>query len=161
VVVVDDSRDAADSLGILLGLWGHEARAAYSGAGALELARDFCPQVVLLNVVSPGMTGWEVAQGRGPQRRPAPFGKCHPKAVEATRELGSARPTPGSKSLADPARQEVGVAVTMGCGDECPHLRAKERIDWQIPDPREMPPEQFCAVRDLIESKVKELLAAL
>jgi hypothetical protein len=36
-------------------------------------------------------------------------------------------------------------AVTMGCGDACPTLRTERRIDWQIPDPREMPPEQFRA----------------
>ena len=41
--------------------------------------------------------------------------------------------------------------MTMGCGDECPTGRAKRRIDWQIPDPKELPPEQFRGVRDLIE----------
>jgi protein-tyrosine-phosphatase len=46
----------------------------------------------------------------------------------------------------------------MGCGDECPNLRAERREDWNIPDPKNMPPEQFRQVRDLIERKVKELL---
>jgi protein-tyrosine-phosphatase len=46
----------------------------------------------------------------------------------------------------------------MGCGDQCPNLRAKRREDWDIPDPKEMPPEQFRAVRDLIGAKVKKLL---
>jgi protein-tyrosine-phosphatase len=49
----------------------------------------------------------------------------------------------------------------MGCGDECPLVRAAQREDWQIPDPRDMTPEQFRGVRDLIERKVKDLLAAL
>ena len=49
----------------------------------------------------------------------------------------------------------------MGCGDACPHVAARLREDWQIPDPREMPPEQFREVRDLIERKVCELLARL
>jgi protein-tyrosine-phosphatase len=40
-------------------------------------------------------------------------------------------------------------------------VQARIREDWQIPDPREMAPEQFCEVRDLIERKVKELLARL
>ena len=46
----------------------------------------------------------------------------------------------------------------MGCGDACPLVWAKERADWQIPDPRDIRPEQFREARDLIESKVKTVL---
>jgi hypothetical protein len=49
------------------------------------------------------------------------------------------------------------VAVTMGCGDYCPNLKATHREDWQIPDPKAMPPEEFREVRDLIGRKVNEL----
>ena len=65
------------------------------------------------------------------------------------------------KSLDQFNGQEVEVAVTMGCDDECPLVKAKRREEWQIPDPKEMPPEQYREVRDLIERKVKELLAGL
>ena len=51
------------------------------------------------------------------------------------------------------------VAVTMGCGDQCPFIKAVRREDWQFPDPKEMPPPRFREVRDLIEAKVKELMA--
>ena len=64
----------------------------------------------------------------------------------------------GSKSLDDLPDAEFSAAVTMGCGDACPHVRAAVREDWSIPDPREMEPEQFREVRDLIERKVQELL---
>jgi protein-tyrosine-phosphatase len=87
-----------------------------------------------------------------------PSGQVNPKAVEAMKELGYDLTTHRSKSLADLAGQDFDVAVTMGCGDECPSLRAKDRQDWQIPDPKAMPPDEFRAVRDLIESKVKALL---
>jgi protein-tyrosine-phosphatase len=90
-----------------------------------------------------------------------PSGKINPKAVQAMREIGYDLEQHRSKGLSDLADIEFDVAVTMGCGDECPFLRAKQREDWSIPDPRAMPPEQFRAVRDLIESKVKELLAKL
>jgi protein-tyrosine-phosphatase len=40
-------------------------------------------------------------------------------------------------------------------------LIAKRREDWQIPDPKDLPPVQFNEVRDLIERKVKQLLATL
>jgi hypothetical protein len=49
----------------------------------------------------------------------------------------------------------------MGCGDECPLVRARRRLAWQIPDPEEMPPARLREVRDLIEVKVKELLRTL
>jgi protein-tyrosine-phosphatase len=47
----------------------------------------------------------------------------------------------------------------MGCGDECPNLRATNREDWQIPDPKDMTPDQFLTVRDLIAEMVQKLAA--
>ena len=49
----------------------------------------------------------------------------------------------------------------MGCGDDCPSIKAGRRVDWNIPDPKEMPPEQFREVRDLIERQVRGLLREL
>jgi protein-tyrosine-phosphatase len=52
--------------------------------------------------------------------------------------------------------------IGMGCGDEgCPLVQAKRHEEWDIPDPKAMLPEQFRAVRDLIETKVKALLKTL
>ncbi len=62
ILVVDDNRDAADSLGLVLELAGHEARVAYDGPSALVAAREFRPDVVLLDIGLPGMSGYEVAQ---------------------------------------------------------------------------------------------------
>lgn len=90
-----------------------------------------------------------------------PSGRVNPRAVEFMREVGYDLTTHASKSLDQFNGREVEVAVTMGCGDECPLVRAKRREEWQIPDPKEMPPEQYREVRDLIEQKVKELLAKL
>lgn len=90
-----------------------------------------------------------------------PSGRVNPKAIEAMRELGYDLTTHASKGLDNFNGQEVDVAVTMGCGDECPLVRAEQRIDWKIPDPRDMTPEQFRDVRSLIEAKVKELIATL
>ena len=90
-----------------------------------------------------------------------PSGRVNPKAVEAMRDCGYDLTRHQSKSLAELAEIQFDVAVTMGCGDECPLLIAKQRLDWNIPDPRDLPPEQFREVRDLIEAKVKELLSNL
>lgn len=90
-----------------------------------------------------------------------PSGRVNPKAVAAMWEVGYDLTTHTSKGLDAFNGREFDAAVTMGCGDECPHVIARRREDWQIPDPKELPPEQFNAVRDLIERKVKELLATL
>ena len=90
-----------------------------------------------------------------------PSGRINPKAVEAMRELGYDLTTHTSKGLDSVNGKEVDVAVTMGCGDECPLVLAKRREEWQIPDPKNMTPEQFREVRNLIEAKVRELLATL
>ena len=87
-----------------------------------------------------------------------PSGRVNSKAVEAMKEIGYDLTTHTSKGLGEFNGKEVDVAVTMGCGDECPLVKARTRVDWQIPDPRDMPPEQFREVRDLIASRVRELL---
>ncbi|MFO0824857.1 MAG: arsenate reductase ArsC [Gemmataceae bacterium] len=90
-----------------------------------------------------------------------PSGRVNPKAIEAMKELGYDLTKHASKGLDEFNGKEFDAAVTMGCGDECPLVLAKRRIEWKIPDPRDMTPEQFRGVRDLIEAKVKELLAEL
>ncbi|MBA3482973.1 MAG: arsenate reductase ArsC [Pirellulales bacterium] len=86
-----------------------------------------------------------------------PSGKVNPKAIEAMKELGYDLTAHHSKSLDDLPDVQFDVAVTMGCGDECPMLRATRREEWQIPDPKELPPDQFRDVRDLIGRKVQQL----
>jgi signal transduction histidine kinase/CheY-like chemotaxis protein len=62
LLVVDDNRDAADSLAMLLRLHGHEVRVAYSGMAALEMTKTYAPDVVFLDIGMPGMDGYEVAR---------------------------------------------------------------------------------------------------
>lgn len=90
-----------------------------------------------------------------------PSGRVNPKAIAAMREIGYELSTHRSKSIDELDGVDFDVAVTMGCGDSCPLLRARTRLDWAIPDPRDMEPPQFREVRALIEEKVKELLATL
>ncbi|MEO8573463.1 MAG: PAS domain S-box protein [Pyrinomonadaceae bacterium] len=62
VLIVDDNEDAARMLEMLLKLQGHEVQVAYDGLAALELARDFKPEVCLLDIGLPGMNGLELAR---------------------------------------------------------------------------------------------------
>ncbi len=61
ILVVDDDADTTDSLTMILRLWGHDVRSAYNGETALRLAATVEPDVVLLDVAMPTMTGYEVA----------------------------------------------------------------------------------------------------
>jgi CheY-like chemotaxis protein/two-component sensor histidine kinase len=62
VLVVDDNRDATETMSMLLGVWGHDTRSANDGPGALTVAAAFQPEVVLLDIGLPGMDGYEVAR---------------------------------------------------------------------------------------------------
>lgn len=62
VLVVDDNVDAAESLALMLEVFGHEARPAFDGPEALAVARGFRPEVVFLDIGLPGMDGYEVAR---------------------------------------------------------------------------------------------------
>ncbi|HEX2223414.1 MAG TPA: ATP-binding protein [Thermoanaerobaculia bacterium] len=73
ILVVDDNRDSAESLALLMGMTGHEVRTAYDGQFALVEARAFEPDVVVLDIGLPGMDGYQVAhhlrQEPGGERR--------------------------------------------------------------------------------------------
>ncbi len=90
-----------------------------------------------------------------------PSGVINPKAIAAMRELGYDLAAHGSKSLEEIPNEEYDFVATMGCGDACPFVRAKRREDWQIPDPKGLDREDFRRVRDLVEEKVRAVLAEL
>lgn len=90
-----------------------------------------------------------------------PSGRVNPRVSEALREVGIDPSSLRSKSLREIPDVEYDAVVTMGCNDACPFVRAKRREDWAIPDPKDMPPDRFRDVRDLIEQKVRTLLEEL
>jgi signal transduction histidine kinase len=62
ILIVDDNRDSAESLAILLQMLGHEVKLAYDGEAALRVARQFCPDIVLLDIGLPRLSGLEAAR---------------------------------------------------------------------------------------------------
>jgi protein-tyrosine-phosphatase len=88
-----------------------------------------------------------------------PSGKVNPTSIAAMQELGYDLAVHASKTL-DEVKTEApfDVVVTMGCGDACPWMPAKRFVDWEIPDPRDLPPGEFNKVRDLIRDKVRALV---
>jgi CheY-like chemotaxis protein len=94
VLAVDDNRDAADSLGLMLALWGHRPLVAYDPAAALSLALHERPDVVLLDLGLRGMDGWQLARrlraepGLGGISIIAVTGYGRPADGEKSREAG-------------------------------------------------------------------------
>lgn len=76
-------------------------------------------------------------------------------------ELGYDLNTHTSKSLLDIPDIEYDFVATMGCGDECPFIRARRREDWEIQDPKHMEADPFRVVRDEIEARVKRVIRDL
>jgi len=111
VLVVDDNADAADSLRDLLALEGCEVRCAYDGSAALQVAGDFKPHLVLLDLGMPGMDGYEVlrrlraqsAQVQGAQPVVAALTGYGRQAAERTR-IRHAGFDQGLTKPADPKR---------------------------------------------------------
>jgi CheY-like chemotaxis protein len=62
ILVVDDNLDSATSMSLLLKLDGHDVKMAHDGPAALACAKAFHPQVILLDIGLPGMSGYEVAR---------------------------------------------------------------------------------------------------
>ena len=90
-----------------------------------------------------------------------PSGVVNPKAIETMHEIGYDLSTHASKSLEEIPNVIYDFVATMGCGDECPFIRAKSREDWQITDPKNMPPDEFRVVRDQIETRINLMFKRL
>ena len=106
------------------------------------------------------MLGGETVQAYSAGSKPS--GIVNPKAIAAMKELGYDLSKHDSKSLKEVEQfAPFDAVVTMGCGDACPWMPSKKFIDWDIPDPKHMEPDEFNKVRDLIRDKVKELLTSI
>lgn len=88
-----------------------------------------------------------------------PSGIVNPRAIEFMAELDYDLAAHDSKPLSEFEGMHFDYAITMGCGDECPMIKADVREDWGIPDPKNEEPERFREIRTIIEDKVKELIA--
>jgi CheY-like chemotaxis protein len=71
VLVVDDNQDAAESLALYLGMFGHEVRLAFDGLAAVEAAEQFRPHVALVDIGLPKLNGYDTAR----RIRAEPWGK--------------------------------------------------------------------------------------
>ena len=88
----------------------------------------------------------------------SPSGRVHPLAMQLMAEIGIDLSPHRSKGLSELPLRRWDYVVTMGCGDACPSVKAAHRLDWAIPDPAALPPEEARRVRDELVSRVRKLL---
>ena len=96
--------------------------------------------------------GWIVASAGS-----HPSGSIHPRALAFMKEEGIDLSEQRSKGLGEIASLSWDAVVTMGCGDACPHVAARRRLDWDLPDPKNLPDGEFRGIRDEIRRRVEEL----
>ncbi len=90
-----------------------------------------------------------------------PSGRVNPRAIAAMKGYDYDLSAHSSKSLEEIAGIEFDAVVTMGCGDNCPWVPARQRMDWALQDPRDLDEKAYLGVRDEIRDRVKALLESL
>jgi arsenate reductase (thioredoxin) len=84
----------------------------------------------------------------------SPGTAVHPEVLETMREVGIDLSTARPRLLTEEIARTIAVLITMGCGDECPHVPGLDRDDWALPDPKGRPAEEVRAIRDDIRARV-------
>jgi MIP family channel proteins len=90
-----------------------------------------------------------------------PGDRVHPAVVDAMRELGIDLSDRRPRALTMELAEWADVVVTMGCGDACPYIPGKRYIDWDLPDPKDLPLDEVRTLRDDIDGRVRELVGEL
>ena len=101
------------------------------------------------------------AGARGESAGTEPGPAVHPVVVAAMREKGIDLAGVVPRLLTAERAAEADVLVTMGCGETCPVVPGRRRIDWPLEDPKGLPIERVRAIRDDIERRVRALVAEL
>ena len=90
-----------------------------------------------------------------------PSGIINETAILLMREFNYDLSSHQSSATYDLPEMKIHTMVSMGCGDSCPSIIADQKIEWDIPDPKDFNEEKFKEIRDLIELEVKQLLKDL
>jgi len=87
-----------------------------------------------------------------------PSGKVEEMATEVMKEKGINISGQKSKGFRDLKEKAVDYVITLGCGDVCPFVPARQRIEWDVPDPKGKSIEAFRKTRDEIEIRVRKFV---
>jgi two-component system, OmpR family, response regulator len=145
VLVVDDNRDAADSLALMLGMWGFEVRAVYDGPEAMRAAYEYRPDCVLADIGLPGMDGYRLAEQ---VRREEAFRGMTLVAVTAYNEAARAKEAGFDYHILKPADPASLKELLRG-------LRAMDKRLKRVEEAVQQQAEVAAEIRDLM-AQVKE-----
>lgn len=87
-----------------------------------------------------------------------PAERVHPVVVTAMQELGIDLSAVQPRKLTDELAQQAHLLITMGCGEACPFIPGIERADWPLPDPKALPLDQVCRIRDDLSQRLQALI---
>ena len=90
-----------------------------------------------------------------------PSGKINETAIAVMKEKSVDLGLQLSKGFLDLPQLRWDYVITMGCGEQCPFILAQKNLDWKIPDPKNLPLEEFREIRDQIEEEVLELIHSI
>ncbi len=82
----------------------------------------------------------------------------HPEVLATMREVGIDLAGALPKKLTDELARGASMLITMGCGEQCPHVPNLRRDDWPLEDPKNQPPGRVRVIRDEIRRRVVQLL---
>ena len=90
-----------------------------------------------------------------------PSGVVNPMAIKLLKSQGVYLTDHRSKDVSEFINIKIDYLILMGCGDQCPNIVAEERIEWDIPDPKDMEEPEFLNVIENIRGKVKKLVKTI
>lgn len=89
-----------------------------------------------------------------------PGARVHPEVLQAMREVGVELEGVMPRKLTDELALQSAILITMGCGEQCPHIAGIRRLDWPLEDPKSKPVERVREIREQVRARVIELLRA-
>ena len=90
-----------------------------------------------------------------------PSGIINPMAIKLLKSQGVYLTDHRSKDVSEFINIKIDYLILMGCGDQCPNINAEQRIEWDIPDPKDMKEIEFLNVIENIRDKVQELIETI
>lgn len=106
------------------------------------------------NALADGNKARAVSAGTQPGTR------VHPEVLQAMREVGIDLEGATPRKLTDDLAKDAAILITMGCGEQCPHVPGLRHLDWPLEDPKGKPVERVREIREEVKTLVQRLLSA-
>ena len=90
-----------------------------------------------------------------------PSGIINPMAIKLLKSQGVYLIDHRSKDISEFINIKIDYLILLGCGDKCPNIFAEERVEWDIPDPKDKEEPEFLNVIENIRGKVKKLIKTI